>query len=121
MNKSYSQGHHCPICWQPIINRARFCRIHARRFRDWLAKIYGKSVRVPRRNGPGSAKVRGERRRREILDLLEFGGLTTRELADKLGMTRDGILHQTHILEEKTGEVEREKDGHSVTWRRVRV
>jgi len=64
--------------------------------------------------------VKGERRRREILSLLEFGGLTTTELAAELEMTREGVLYQMHILERIDG-VEREKDGYSITWRKVRA
>lgn len=121
MSKNYySQGHHCPVCWKPITNKARFCRSHAKRFKDWLTEIYGKPVKIPRRKGPGSAKARGERRRCEMLDLLEFGGLTTRELANKFKVSRDNILHHAHILE-KAGDVERKKNGRSVTWRRVKV
>lgn len=119
-HKNYSKNYRCPICWQPITNKARFCRVHAKEFRDWLAEIYEKSVRVPKRKGPGGAKARGERRRCEILDLLKFGSLTTRELATEFGVSRDNILHHAHMLE-KSGDVEREKDGHSVTWRKVRI
>ena len=116
-HKAYSQNRHCPICWKPITNQARFCRVHARKFRDWLAENYGRPVKIPRRNGRGSAKAQGERRRRQILDMLEFGSLTTKEIATALKMTREGILYQAHLLE-GTGDVERERDGHSILWQK---
>lgn len=84
-----------------------------------MAEIYGKPVKVSRRNGSGSATEKGERRRREILGLLEFDSLSTRELAAELGMTKDGILHHMHLLE-GSDMVGRERNGRSVTWRRVR-